>query len=297
MRPSNVTRLILALAISLPASAAAQSLSWQEVLDRDLPRPDTVLAYGPDSLQFAELWLPPGPGPHPVVVLVHGGCWLASLPGTELLAPLASWLRDAGVAAWNIEYRRLGHDGGGYPGTFQDVADGTDRLLDVAAEYGLDLSRVVAAGHSAGGHLALWLAGRSHIPEGSELFDAAPLEVTGVVSIAGIPDLEAFYLRGAVCGDRTIERLVDIERRGGDGAYLDTSPAELLPLGVPQVLVHGVFDHVAPPVVGFRYGEKARLAGDRVELVVVENAGHFELVDPWTAQFSAVGEALLDLFE
>src|SRR5262245_48319205 len=148
---------------------------------------DHRLSYGSDPAHFGDLYLPSQPGPHPVVVLVHGGCWRAQYD----LAPLGQLcvaLVGEGLAVWNVEYRRLGN-GGGWPTTFLDVAAAADALGGIAGQYGLDLARVVVMGHSAGGHLALWLAGRRRLPPESPLFAAAPLPLRGVVAIAGVPDL------------------------------------------------------------------------------------------------------------
>ena len=119
-------------------------------------------SYGEDPLQFGELYLPAGDGPFPVVVLIHGGCWLAEFDQAHLRS-LAVAARDSGFAVWNVEYRRVGNPGGGWPGTFLDVAAGTDYLRELARQHPLDLEQVVPVGHSAGGHLALWLAMRSQL--------------------------------------------------------------------------------------------------------------------------------------
>lgn len=288
--------LVLALHATVPEETRAQLLTWRQVVGRPIPAPDTVLAYGTLEHQFGELWLPQTTeGPHPVLLLIHGGCWLAELPGTDLMAEMADSLRAAGIAVWSIEYRRVGHPGGGYPGTFLDVANAADHLRTIASTFHLDLNRVVAAGHSAGGHLALWLAGRHHLPLESELRIGEPLRLRAVVSLAGIGDPERFDPGGAVCGEKTAEQLVDLARRGKATAYLDTSPVELLPLGVPQVVLHGVYDAAVPPFYGYRYWERAVAQGDSVELRMIANAGHFEVIAPWTPQFSEVREIILSL--
>src|ERR1043166_1875109 len=128
--------LVLAMAAALAAFAlirgGASGVSYEELLARTPPRADARIDYGSGALQFGDLYLPKGRGPYPVIVLIHGGCWLAELPGLELVAPLAAGLRERGFAVWNIEYRRLGHQGGGYPGTFADVAKAVDELRESA---------------------------------------------------------------------------------------------------------------------------------------------------------------------
>ena len=121
------------------------------------PPAEARISYGDDALQFGELRLPDGPGPHPVAIVIHGGCWLGEFDLTHI-GTLAEALNEEGIAAWVIEYRRIGNPGGGWPGTFEDVARGADHLRKIAKEHPLDLDRVIAVGHSAGGHLALWLA-------------------------------------------------------------------------------------------------------------------------------------------
>lgn len=289
---------IIALGCAGFHQSTAQLLTWRQILERPIPAPDTVLHYGPLEHQFGELWLPPhGDGPHPVLVLIHGGCWLAELPGTNLVAAMADSLRHAGMAVWSLEYRRVGHPGGGYPGTFLDVATGIDFLRTIAPRFGLDLTRVVAAGHSAGGHLALWLAGRPRLPQNSEIRTDDPLPLRAVVSLAGIGDPEHFDPGGAVCGENTAAKLVDLEHRGKEQAFLDTSPIELLPLGVPQVVIHGIYDAAVPPFYGYRYWREAIAKGDSVELCAIEDAGHYEIIAPWTPQFGAVRSRILRLLK
>jgi acetyl esterase/lipase len=288
-------KFILAILLAMTsASADSQSLTYKQILDRPelaTTRPDHVIAYGKDASQTGELWLPASPPKErlPVVVLIHGGCWRADLPGAELVAFLADDLRKHGVAVWSLTYRRVGHSGGGYPGTFNDVANGVAHLRTLAEKYNLDLNRVVVTGHSAGGHLALWVAAQNKIPAGSALKRDQSVNFKAVVGIAAIPDLAHFARAGAhACGEQTVEQLVDTATRTPAAGpkstpFLDTSPSEMLPLGVKQILIHGVFDGIVPPAIGLRYQTRAKEMGESVELITLENAGHFELVAPWTA--------------
>jgi len=286
--------------LSVMPPAGAQSLTYKQILEREgRPVADYRIAYGAGPAQYGELWLPParGSGPLPVVVLIHGGCWVSDYPGIELVAFLADELRRNGAAVWNITYRRVALEqnlqGGGYPATFNDVAQAVDHLRTLAATYPLDLKRVVASGHSAGGHLALWAAGRANIPVGSVLKSDASLPFKGVVSIAGLPDLAyAASATAHACGAGTVEKLVDHARHGKD-AYRDTSPIELLPLGVPQLLISGMYDGIVPPAHGWRYQTHAKARGEAVELLNLEGAGHFELIAPWTASGKTVVQRIL----
>src|SRR4051794_8801364 len=169
--------IALAAALTISATPAPKLESFTDLLAKPREQADARIAYGSDPNQFGDLWVPAGKGPFPVVVLIHGGCWQAALPGTILMDYMAADLRAKGVAVWNLEYRRLGQAGGGYPGTFLDVAAGVDKLRNLAKARNLDLSRVVVAGHSAGGHLTAWTAGRGRLPRTSPLHAGKPLPI------------------------------------------------------------------------------------------------------------------------
>lgn len=273
-------------------------IGYLDLLARERAPADLRIAYGRDPLQFGELWLPRGEGPHPVVVLIHGGCWRADLPGLELMDYAAADLRAAGKAVWNIEYRRIGHAGGGYPGTFLDVAKGLDHLKALAVPHHLDLDRVVVSGHSAGGHLAIWALGRPRLATTSPLHAAKPLKLRGAVALAGIIDLEAYRADGpdACGGPGTIDALVGFPARAGD-VYADTSPPRLLPIGARQVIVSGDLDPIVPSHFGRAYGAAAAKAGDPTTVIDLPASGHFELIDPTAAAWPPIRaefDALLD---
>ena len=249
------------------------------------PPPAVRTAYGPDPVQFAELRLPGGPGPHPVVIVVHGGYWRAAY-GLAHIGHLCHALTAAGLATWNVEYRRVGHRGGGWPGTLLDVAAAADHLRAVAPRYNLDLGCVVALGHSAGGHLALWLAARLRLAPGSPLYQAGAVPLWAVVALAPVADLRFAWdlhlsadVAAALLGgppDRVPER------------YAAASPAELLPLGVAQTVIHGDADVDVPPEMSARYVAAARAAGDPVTLVRLPGVEHFALIDPESAVWPVV---------
>ena len=247
------------------------------------------LAYGDDAQQFGELYLPDGPGPHPVVILIHGGFWRAPYDLT-LMSGLAQDLARRGIAAWNIEYRRVGDAGGGWPGTLQDVAHAADYLHTVAATYALDLHRVVPIGHSAGGQLAFWLAGRPLMAADSPLAALAtsPLNYAGAVSLAGALDLEHTWRLNL--GKGAAAEFLGGAPREVPERYAAASPAALLPLGVPQVLLHGTSDDRVLLEVSQAYARKARAAGDPVTLIELPGADHFVLIDPTSAAWDTTLE-------
>lgn len=184
--------------------------------------------------------------------------------------PLCRDLAASGWAAWNLEYRRLGFlTGGGWPATFDDVAAGIDHLADVPS---LDLERVVAVGHSAGGHLALWAASR----------ERSRVPLTHVVAQAAVSDLREAARLGLSGG--VAARLVG----GRADRYGLASPIERLPLGVPQLLVHGEEDGIVPVAMSLSYYEAAVAAQDLAELVVLPDTGHFEHLDPSSEAWAAV---------
>lgn len=273
--------------------AEARPIAWDALLDRERETANHRIPYGAGELEFGELWLPDGPGPHPVVAMIHGGCWLAAIPGTILQDYLAADLRARGIAVWNLEYARIGHEDGTYPGTFLDIAQGIDHLRKIAPDYQLDLSRLVFTGHSAGGHLALWAAARGTLDEDSPLFIADPLLPKGVVTLAGINDLADYAAHGpGRCGEpETVAQLV------GEAGYEETSPAQMLPLGIDQVVISGELDPIVPPVLGERYVLLAEASGDEAVSIMLPEAGHFELIDPTAPAWEAIRAELVRVME
>ena len=290
--------LATAIGVEIGLSAAAQTraglFSYKDILARKSPLADRRIAYGPDPQQFGELWLPARPRRARVVVVIHGGCWQAALPGLELMNGVADDLRRRGYAVWNIEYRRLGHDGGGYPGTFEDVGRAIDFLRVISRTDHLDLGHVVVVGHSAGGHLALWAAGRRRLPTDSPLHTSRPLRIGGVLTLAGINDLAAYRANGpdACGGPSTIDQLVGADRRSSVDPYADTSPPDLLPIGTRQTIVSGDLDPIVPSRFGRDYVQAARGRGDPVTELDLPHAGHFELIDAEGPEWKLIARAV-----
>ncbi len=235
------------------------------------------LAYGSEAQQFGELYLPTNADVRPVVILIHGGFWRAAYD-LSLMTELAQDLVKRGFAVWNIEYRRVGEVGGGWPGTLQDVAQATDHLTKLASSYPLDVQRVVGVGHSAGGHLALWLAGRTRIAKESALAHGdTPQPLIGAISLAGVADLELAW-RLHLSRDAVVELLGGTPEEVPE-RYALASPVALSPLGTPQVLIHGTDDNNVPLEISQSYLAKANAAGDTVTLIELAGADHFVLID------------------
>jgi acetyl esterase/lipase len=275
---------------------AARLMTWDDLLGRPAVAPSQTVQWGPAATDVADLWLPAGAGPHPVVVMVHGGCWQKEVADRTIMNWAAEDLRARGLAVWNIEYRGVYETGGGYPGTFLDVAHAADALRDQAAAHNLDLSRVAAFGHSAGGHLAMWLAARPRLPQSSPMRMDDPLKLVGVVNSGGLADLaESKDVTDRSCLADIYDKLVGPISAARARVLSDTSPAEMLPLGVRQISVNGHEDRIAPPVLGESIARKARAAGDRAEAQVVMNSGHVELISPGTKAWDVEAAALMAL--
>ena len=272
----------------------------RDVLVRSARPPDLTLRYGDGADQVADVHLPSAEavqqagigGRAPFTIFLHGGFW-RSRYGREHTAPLAEALAEAGFAVCAPEYRRSGQRGGGWPGTFDDVAAAVDRLpgLVEAASGGLiEPARVVLAGHSAGGHLALWAASRHRLPAGLPWRADRPPSWCGVVALAAVSDL-------AQCQElRLGQRAADALMGGGPSRFPDryaaADPARLIPVGLPVRLVHGTADDQVPHEMSVDYAAAARAAGDdRVECTLLPGAGHFDVIDPLSAFWPDVEQA------
>lgn len=250
----------------------------------------TRIPYGEDDETFADLWAPAGAtGSLRVVVLIHGGFWRQQF-GLDLMDGLAASAAGAGYAVWNIEYRRVG-GAGGYPETFDDVAAAVDHLADLD-DARLDLDRVAVVGHSAGGHLAGWVASR-HV-----LDDDAPWADPRVRPVVAFPQAGVLDLVG--CAENRVggSACPDLVGGGPDEfpeRYARTSPLALVPTGVPVIALHGDADSIVPLRQSETYVAAATDAGDPAELVVIDGADHFAMIDPDHEAWQAVLDRLPDL--
>ncbi|MDB5972358.1 MAG: Acetyl esterase/lipase [Hydrocarboniphaga sp.] len=269
-------------------------LTWTELSQRPLPPAGERIAYGRDASQFGELRMPAGEGPFAVLMLIHGGCWLSDYD-YRYMSHLATAVSAEGHATWTIEYRRLGDSGGGWPQTFLDVGSALDTLRALAPRYRLDLRRVAAAGHSAGGQLALWLAARPRLPEDSAIRGRDPLPLCGAIGLAAITDLAQYRIGPAGSCHASVEPLLGGTPQTVPDRYTQTSPRARLPIGVPQWLVQGRRDAIVSAASMCAYSRAARQAGDTVSERMFDG-GHFDAASPqapaWDAIRGAVNAAL-----
>lgn len=291
--------LALAGSAGWSPAAVAKPISWGEVQALPLPDAGEKIAYGDDAEQFGELRLPvkagAKAGPYPVIVLLHGGCWLNEFD-YRYMTRLAAVLTEQGYATWTPEFRRVGDASGGWPNTLLDAAKATDYLAVLVKQHPLDLSKVVTVGHSAGGQLALWLAARRKLPADSPLYSAHPLAIHGVIGLDAITDLATYRIGPPDSCHSAVDPLMDGTPQTQPRRYAESSPMALLPLGVPQWLVQGEEDPIVSTVSVRSYVAAATHAGDRVTLLTQPGAGHFESAVPvgpaWKAVLMAVQKAV-----
>lgn len=285
-----MTDRLLALlpALLVSSAAVAAPMTLDDYLALDGPAPTARIAYGSAPSQFAELFRPAGKGPFPVVVLVHGGCWTIQFGGIRQMRNVAGALAAEGIAVWNVEYRRSDEEGGGYPGTYHDINAALDKLGAEAANYQLDTSRIVAMGHSAGGQLVQWIAGRSRIAPSSPLFHPNPLPVRDIISLGGLADLRNEKdLIKASCGRDTAE-LAGTPSAARPDVFSDTNAAELVPNGSRTVLITGELDTISPPRAAHDYAARARKAGDHAEVLILPGASHYDEIAASSASWKLV---------
>ena len=254
-------------------------MNSESILTKSPPPADASLRYGNDPSQFGELRLPRGKGRHPVLNFIHGGFWRAKYD-LRHAGHLCAALAKCGIATWNLEYRRVGNPGGGWPGTFEDITQGYRFLSQLAGRYPLDMTRSSIAGHSAGGQLALCLA--AHQPSTS-----------GVISLAGVVDLrQAWELH--LSHDAVAEFLGGPPQQVPEH-YQEASPIDVALAHVPQWLIHGADDDTVPAAMSRHYVEVKRKRGEDAHLLEIPHTGHFELIDPQSPAWLQVQKIALQL--
>lgn len=280
IRTVLVCSLLAAFTISISGAQQSSQDIYKQVGSR-AGAPTAVLRYGADDLRSGQLRIPYGKGPFPVAVVIHGGCWTASYDSMAGTAGVAEALTKRGIATWNIEYRRLGNPGGGWPGTFDDIGAGIDYLKIIAKTHPLDLRRVTIVGHSSGAHLALWGASRGRLghPYGPKVRPYSVVQIDGPATLAPFIGIDE-----QACGRPVIAELMGGPPAARTREYSLASPAEHLPLGIRQLLVQGAFTPLMEP-----YAKQARAAGDHVE-VLRGTEDHFDVVTPG----NPVGDKVID---
>lgn len=283
--------MVTALLAAASAGDAAEPISVREAVTQPRLPADHRFHYGPGPVQFGDLRLPDGAGPYPVVVLIHGGCWQARYD-LHLMDAMAQRLTGIGLATWNLEFRRDGHESGGWPGTFQDIVLGVRYLVGLATRFELDLERVVVVGHSSGGHLALWLAGRAADVD-QRVVGGRRLRILSIVALAPVADLLAVEARaelgchGAV---RSFMRASSIEQ---PERYRLASPAQMPGASTAQVVISGGRDEIIPTSHVRDYVRGAVSRAVPVRHIEIDSAGHFELITPESAEWTIVEHEIL----
>ncbi|WP_240510245.1 alpha/beta hydrolase [Virgibacillus profundi] len=228
----------------------------------------------------------------PVVITIHGGFWQSKY-GLDENEALTKDLSRSGYATWNIEYRRIGEDGGGWPGTFHDVIDAVNHLSKLEERFQLDLSRVIVLGHSAGGQLALWLASRSSKNQNDEMGNHLHIPIKRVISLAGVLDLQKMWEIHDEKGiSSPLESFIGGTPREVSNRYSIASPIDLLPLNVEQILIHGELDRHVPVELSIEYHRRATEQGDKVHLIVLPEVEHFKIIDPFSTAWKSVTDSL-----
>ena len=275
---------------------STHNVPWSEISTLGKIDFDYLVPYGEEALQIGELRTPlTTKDTFPLVIFIHGGCWLSDYNLDHVSAVCADLVKE-GYAVWTPEYRRVGDEGGGYPNTFKDIQASVDFARTLADIYPLDLEHVVIMGHSAGGHLALWLATQQNLAKDSRLYNPNPLPLKGVIALAGITDLKAYDAIGNDCSTAVVKLMGGTAEAMGS-QYYKGSPINLLPTKVPVRLVHGDKDTIVPISQSEAFAEKAKAKGGDVKVLTIEGGGHFDMVSPYSEAWKVIKNELATLID
>jgi acetyl esterase/lipase len=252
-------------------------VSAEDILSKPQPPPDERVAYGADPNQFLEVRLPSAKAPHPVLLNIHGGFWRAKYDLAHA-GHLCEALRVSGFATFNLEYRRIGNPGGGWPGTFEDIRSAYRFIQQEHSRFHLDVDRLVVMGHSAGGQLALCLA-------------AHESSLHSVISLAGVVDLKKTFAMH-LSHDAVVEFLGGTPDAVPEH-YREADPMEMSIPHARQWLIHGREDDTIPADFSRDYVAQKKKAGESAELVEIPGAGHLELIDPASSAFKQIETVVL----
>lgn len=283
-------------ALTSTNSSATTSSSSSSQINSSSSTP-TLIAYGSDRMQLGELRLPTTKSdkPFPLVIIIHGGCWVSSYADYHFMDRFAQPVTDLGYATWNIEYRALG-TGGNWPVIFQDISKAVDFTRELAQRYPIDVNKVAIIGHSAGGHLALWTASRMNIKSDSELYTENPLPIRGVLSLAGIANITANTGCNTLATD-VIGMSITSPSNNLTARLQITSPLQMLPTKTKTVLISGSADGIVPAAIGAEYSTRATELGDHSLHYNLQGLGHFDLIDVNTTNWSLYQQSLQEFFK
>ncbi|RZA07875.1 MAG: alpha/beta hydrolase, partial [Moraxellaceae bacterium] len=253
--------------------------------------------YGSNVMQVGELRLPQTTDekPLPLVIIIHGGCWVTAYADYHFMDKFADAVTNLGYATWNIEYRAIG-TGGNWPIIFQDISNAIDYTSKLAQSYPIDSGKVAIIGHSAGGHLALWTAGRSSVKNDNEIYTENPLKISGVISLAGIANVTANTGCNTLAND-VIGMSISSPSNNLTTRLQITSPLQMLPTKTKTVVISGGADRIVPATIGTEYSKKATELGDNSVHYILPGLDHFDLIDPDKTNWSLYQKSLQDIFK
>jgi acetyl esterase/lipase len=266
-----------------------------EIFYTEASQPDFQVAYGTKPMHVIKVRIPKETGPYPTLLVIHGGAWKAAY-NFKQMEHICAEFSKFGIATCNIEFSRVGHANGGWPGTFIDLVHAVNKIDELATSWNLDTNNVVLLGHSSGGHLAFWLAALNKQLSNPELSNLKlSMKFSAVVSLAGILDLKEAWEKNISRND--ITKLLKGALNELPEVYETTSPSALLPLAVKQVLIHGTRDKLIPYYLSESYYAKAVAMSENVSLLPIFGCGHFRLIDPTSKYWPTVRNAVLELFD